>query len=61
MEQGLNFLDFLHNKGYTGVAEQSLSTCRFTNRYLIGVIDYHLSQGMGDAKNYSNSQCLQQS
>ena len=41
------FLDFLHNKGYTGVAEQSLSTCRFTNRYLIGVIDYHLSQGMG--------------
>ena len=41
------FLDFLHDKGYTGVAEQSLSTCRFTNRYLIGVIDYHLSQGMG--------------
>ena len=41
------FLDFLHDKGYASVAEQSLSTCRFTNRYLIGVIDYHLSQGMG--------------
>ena len=44
------FLDYLQGKGYSNVSEQALSSCRFTNRYLVGVIDYHLTQGIGTPK-----------
>jgi hypothetical protein len=40
------FIKYLQDKNYS-VAKQTLSTCRFTNNYLIGNIDYHLNKGLG--------------
>jgi ParB family protein of integrating conjugative element (PFGI_1 class) len=44
-----NFIKYLQDKNYN-VADQTLSTCRFTNNYLIGNIDYHLNKGLGSKK-----------